>query len=261
MHTEIWAHRGASKKYIENTISAFQQALDDGAEGVELDVQRTADGQLIVYHDENLKRLTGVNKYVWEMNWSDLKSLPLHALNEDDTNIPLLEEVLALLKPTNLTINIELKNSQYFYPGMEAEILSLVKKYDMLNQVLFSSFNHESIKLMSELVGSEYCAILTSDIQVEPWTYAKKIGVKAIHPMINSFQQKDYVKNCHQEGLKVHAWTADEDAHIYAGLLLGVDAIITNEPEKAVQLREQFMTDGGQKAMELVQASQRITFK
>ncbi len=261
MHTEIWAHRGASRKYIENTISAFQQAIDDGAEGIELDVQRTYDGQLVVYHDENLKRLTGVNKFVWEMNWSELKGLDLHALNDEDTSIPLLEEVLALLKPTNLTLNIELKNSYFFYPEMEEEVLKMVKDYSMLDQVLFSSFNHESMQKMSQLAGSAYCALLTSDIQVEPWDYAKKVGVGAIHPMINSFQQKDYIKQAHAHGLKVNAWTADEEVHIYAGFLLGVDAIMTNEPDKAVQLREQFQADGGQKAIEMVQTFQRINIE
>lgn len=261
MATEIWAHRGSSRKYVENTISAFQQAIDDGSDGIELDVQRTKDGQLVVFHDENLKRLTGVNQFVWELNWSEVKQLKLHALNEDDLHIPLLEEVLSLVKPTSLTLNIELKNSLFFYPGLEAEVLKMVNNFEMLPQVIFSSFNHASVQLMSQLAGPEYCALLTSDIQVEPWAYAKKVGVRSLHPMVNSFQQVNYVKECHEHGLKVNVWTADKEAHIYAGLLLGVDAIMTNEPEKAVQLREQFLTDKGQKAREIVQAYGQFNLK
>lgn len=254
MQTKIWAHRGSSRKYIENTMSAFQQAYDDGAEGIELDVQQTKDGRLVVYHDENLKRLTGLNKFIWEIDWQEMKHLNLHALNEEDANIPLLEEVLAFVKQTDLLLNIELKNSLFFYPDLEKKVLEMVKEFALPNQVLFSSFNHESMKKMSQLAGPDKCAILTSDILVDPGAYTEKVGVQAIHPMINSFQQNNFTKNCREAGLNIHVWTADEDAHIYAGLLFGVDAIITNEPEKAVHLREQFLSDGGQKAVEVVRA-------
>lgn len=253
VHTEIWAHRGASHKYIENTIPAFKQAIEDRADGVELDVQRSKDGKLVVYHDERLKRLTGVDKFLWELTWDELQALDLHSLNEE-AKIPLLEEVLELMKNTDLTVNIELKNSLHFYPGMEEEVLALVNEMEMLDQVLFSSFNHQSMNRMSKLARAEYCAILSSDIQFEPWNYAEDVGVKALHPMVNSLQQLSYVEECHKRGLKVNVWTADEEAYINAALLLGVDAIMTNEPEKAIQLREQFQSDNGKKAVETIKA-------
>lgn len=252
MRTKIWAHRGASHKYIENTMPAFEQALADQADGIELDVQRTKDGKLVVFHDERLKRLTGVNQFLWQLTWEELQALDLHSLN-DEAKIPLLEDVLALMHGTDLTVNIELKNSLQFYPGMEVEVVQLVKEMDMLEQVLFSSFNHVSMHRMSQLVDPKYCALLTSDITFEPWDYAKEIGVEALHPMVNNLQRPGFVETCHQHGLKVNVWTADEDVYIYAGLLLGVDAIITNKPEKAVQLREQFMADNGKKAAAMVQ--------
>lgn len=251
--TAIWAHRGASHKYIENTIPAFKQAIADQADGVELDVQRTKDGKLVVFHDENLKRLTGLDQFLWQITWEELRDLDLHSLN-GEANVPLLKEVLALMKETDLRVNIELKNSLCFYPGMEAEVLALVQEMDMIDQVLFSSFNHESMHLMSKLAGPETCALLTSDIHHEPWQYAQKVGVKAIHPMVNSLQQTNYVEECHCHGLKVNVWTADEEAYINAALLSGVDAIMTNKPEKAVQLRKQFQADNGKEAMEMIQA-------
>lgn len=257
MKTEIWAHRGSSHTYIENTRAAFQRAIDDGAEGIELDVQRTKDGELIVYHDENFKRLTGVNKLVEESTWAEVQELTLsspHVAHAEDKRIILLEEALLLTKDTALTINIELKNSNYFYPGIEEEVLECVDNIGMREQVLFSSFNHESMNRMSQLVGAERCAILTSDIQFEAWAYAERVGAKAIHPMINSMKQKDFVINCHKQGLKVHVWTADEEAHINGALLLGVNAIMTNLPEKAIQLRKQFQEDNGKSALASVQS-------
>lgn len=249
--TKIWAHRGVSTKYIENTIQAFEQAISDGADGIELDVQRTQDGQLVVYHDENLKRLSGVDKFLWQFTWAELQEIDLHSIG-DEAKIPLLSEVLSLFKETDLLVNIELKNSLNFYLGMEEEVFQLVSEMGMLNQVLFSSFNHESMHKMAQLAGGERCAILTQDVQYEPWNYAKSIGVNVLHPMINSLQQPGYIEESHKQGFKVNVWTANEDVHIYAAFLLGVDAIMTDEPEKAVQLRNQFHTDGGQEALETV---------
>lgn len=252
VQTAIWAHRGSSTKYIENTIQAFEQAIADKADGIELDVQRTKDGQLVVYHDEQLKRLTGVDRFLWQLTWAEIQALDLHALN-GEAKIPLLKDVLELMKATNLIVNIELKNSLNFYPGMEAEVVDLVREMDMMDQVLFSSFNHESMHQMVQLVGSNHCAILTSDIHFNPWSYAREVGVDVLHPMVNSLQQPNFVEESHRQGFKVNVWTADEEVHIYAALLLGVDAIMTNEPEKAVQLRKQFQADGGQVALETIQ--------
>ena len=261
MHTTIWAHRGSSHQYIENTLAAFKQAIHDGSDGIELDVQRTKDGKLVVIHDENLKRLTGDTGFVWEKTWKELQQLSLKpskivsASNKSlDTAIPSLEAVLQLMKETHLTVNIELKNSIHFYTGMEEEVWACVQKFGMEDQALFSSFNHQSMHHMVSLAGADRCAILTSDVHYEPWNYAEAIGVKSIHPALNSLQQRNLVQTCHEKGLKVHVWTADEDAHIYAGLLLGVDAIITNVPKKAIALKKQIQEDSGAKALKSVQS-------
>ncbi len=261
MQTEIWAHQGASNMYIGNTLAAFAQAIKEGADGIELDVQRTADGKLVVIHDENLEKLTGVNKFIWEITWSELKKLTLlnngRKIDTNDafhTKIPLLEEVLQLVKNNRIVINIELKNSLYFYPKIEEEIIDCVQKFSMQKQVLYSSFNHVSIKRMASLVGSQYCGLLTSDIHFAPWTYLTEVGVSAYHPMINSLQQPNLVKNCQKAGLKIHTWTVDKEAHIYLALLSGVDALITNKPAQAINLRTQFQNDDGRKATESVKS-------
>lgn len=259
MHTQIWAHRGSCHKHIENTLDAFKQAINDGADGIELDVQRTKDGKLIVYHDENLKRLTGVKKYVKDVTWAEIQTMTL-SINKHlsrpklflDTDIPSLESVLELMKDTSMIINIELKNSIYFYPGMEEEVFACVKKAQMQEQVLYSSFNHLSMHHMASLAGPKHCAILSSDIQYRPWEYAQNINVQSIHPKISSLQNENLVHECHQRGLKVNVWTADSEASIYACLQYGVDAIITNKPEQAIALRKQMQSDGGKKALESI---------
>ena len=249
MYTEVWAHRGSSHTFMENSMAAFRQAITDGADGVELDVQQTKDGKLIVFHDEKLSRLTESNQCIWDTTWEELQKLTLKNSSE---KIPSLEEVLKLFKPTKLTVNFELKNNRFLYQGMEKVIFDMVADFDMQDQVLYSSFNHESMVEMVDLAGGENCAILTSDIHVEPWKYIKQLGVKSYHPMINSLQQKNLIQNIRANDLKVNVWTADHPAHIYAALLLEVDAIITNEPKRAVELREQFQSDGGQQAVKAV---------
>lgn len=261
MKTQIWAHRGSSHKYIENSIAAFKQAIEEGADGVELDVQRTLDGQLVVIHDEKLKRLTGVNNFLWELTWEEVQALSLKAqVPETDyptvanVKIPLLEDVLKLFIGTSMMINIELKNSIHLYPSMEEEVIALVNKLNMQEQVIYSSFNHDSVHSLSELSQAQYCGLLTPDIQYQPWEYLKAVGASAYHCMINSLQQKDLVKNCHDNNIRVHVWTADKEEYINAALLLGVDAIITNLPDLALKLRQEFIDDNGKAARESVKS-------
>lgn len=262
MISEIWAHQGSSHVYIENTLAAFKQAIDEGVDGIEFDVQRTVDGELVVIHDEHLIRLTGDQRFVWEVTWVELQELTLETdvvkTEKHDyfhAKVPKLDDVLNLIKESAVTANIELKNSVYFYPGMEEEIVACVNKWAMQDRVVYSSFNHLSMKKMVTLVGPKDCAILTLDIQDRPWDYARHVGVTGYHPMIASFQHLNLVEMCHQAGLKVRAWTADADAHIYAALLLGVDVVMTNKTVRALALRKQYQEDGGKKALESVKAS------
>lgn len=262
MISEIWAHQGSSHVYIENTLAAFKQAIEEGVDGIEFDVQRTADGELVVIHDEQLTRLTGDSRFIWELTWTELQELTLQsAVVQTDKNdyfhakVPKLDDVLGLMQERNVTINVELKNSVYFYPGMEEAIVACVNKWGLQERVIYSSFNHLSMKKMVTLVGAEKCAILTLDIQDAPWDYARQVGVSAYHPMIASLQHLKLVEKCQQAGLKVRTWTADADVHIYGALLLGVDAVMTNKTTRALELRAQFQADGGKKALATVKAS------
>jgi len=252
MKTDIWAHRGSSHTFIENTLAAFDQAVKDGADGIELDVQRTKDNIIVVIHDEHLQRLAGVDKYLWELTWDEVQELSLSSpnVNIDTPNdynakIPKLDDVLYLLKDSDVKINIELKNSLYPYDGIETLVVEDVAVAGMQDRVLYSSFNHDSMSYMVGLVGSESCGILTSDIHFEPWEYLKAVGVKAYHPMINTLQFPGHLQTCQDKDYNIHVWTADKEAYILASLAAEVDAIITNEPKKALRLRDEFEPSDG----------------
>ena len=142
--TAIWAHRGASAYAPENTIPAIQQAIEMGADGVELDVQRTIDGQLVVIHDETINRTSNGFGRVADLTLEQLRlcNFSNGFVGHRKVQIPTLREVLELLEPTRLRINIELKNNIELYPGMENDALTIVQEAGMLHRMLFSSFNH-----------------------------------------------------------------------------------------------------------------------
>ena len=243
MISEIWAHRGASTVYPENTMPAFQEAVKLGADGIELDIQRSLDGILFVYHDENLSRLTRTNRFVQELRSDAIQSLKVKAQvkHPASQHIPRLEEVLEYFVGKPHKINIELKNSIFFYPGMEEEVVALVEKYNLENQVYYSSFNHESMAKMATLGYGKKSGLLYSSILVEDINYAKSLGVKNLHPMLNSLQKPDFVSRAHEAGMSVHTWTANEEQYIQAALSLGVNAIITDEVSKALAIRATYL--------------------
>lgn len=261
MDTKIWAHRGSSKEHIENTMEAFNQAIMDGADGIELDVQRTKDGKLVVVHDECLERLTGHRAFVWDLTWAQIQKLDLVWTRPDQGQysnkkgkIPLLDQVLDLVKASRIDLNIELKNSINTYPGMEEEIIGLVEKFNIQDRVLYSSFNHKSVRLISDVLGPEFCGLLTSDLLYKPLDYLKEVGAGAFHPMVNSLQDIGLFKNCHNHNINVHVWTVNEDPLINACLLMGADALITDVPKKAIELKKQFIEDSGSQALESVKS-------
>jgi len=241
----IWAHRGASSKLPENTLTAFAKAVQLGADGLELDVQRTADGVLVVTHDEDCLRVTGQPGEISKMTLTELKKLNFSAFipNSTPEKIPTLAEVFDLVKPSGLTINIEMKNTLVLYPGLEAQILKLVTEWGLQDRVQLSSFNHysllEALQLIREMNLNIPCGPLYTTSFLEPWKYAADYGFAAIHPHYGNLRIPGLVDDCHKNNIAVNAWTIDIPEHIGLALKLGVDAIITNVPEQALLLRGQ----------------------
>lgn len=146
--TMVFGHRGASAVAPENTMPAFQTALDMGADGVELDCQLTRDGHLVVIHDSTLKRTTGTDGLVKDYTLSQLRHLDAGGWFNPrfaGERIPTLEDVLALARD-RLVVNVEIKNLPYRYAGIEARLLAAIRQNAFpLDRLIVSSFDHESL--------------------------------------------------------------------------------------------------------------------
>ncbi|MFT8394521.1 glycerophosphodiester phosphodiesterase [Propionibacterium sp.] len=237
--TLIWAHRGASKVAPENTLPAFETAVALGADGVELDVQRTSDGELVVCHDEKIDRTSNGQGYIADHTLDELRAFDFsnHKDGFSQIPIPTLAQVLKLLKPTSLSINIELKNSVLAYRGMESQVADLVHSKGWDDRVIYSSFNHRSMRVMAD--RGYPVGLLYETVMWKPWEYGDKLGAKALHPAGSAVRLNPRcVRKAHSNGMSVNVWTIDEAEHMKALIDLGVDAIITNAPDVAVGQRD-----------------------
>ena len=233
--TQIWAHRGASAYAPENTLPAFKLALDQGAQGIELDVQRTVDGELVVIHDETIDRTSNGFGRVVDLTLEDLRRIDFSNgfIGHRNVRIPTLAEVLDLIRPTGASLNLELKNAIEPYPGMELEAAAMVADAGLTERVLFSSFNHSSLANLRGVVPPSQIGVLYSDGLYNPWQYAHWLGAGALHPDWAALRQPDYMWLAHEAGIKVNVWTLDEEKDVAHALEIGVDALVTNFPDRA----------------------------
>ena len=242
MNTKVWAHRGASGYAPENTLEAFELAAKQKADGVELDVQLSKDGELVVIHDEVIDRVTEGKGNVKDYTIRELKSFKANQTHPEYANaiIPTLEEVYDLLKPTGLEINVELKTGIYFYADIEKTLLKLAREKGMEDKIWYSSSNHYSLIRLKELEPSVRTGILYADGIVNVWDYAKKtVGADALHPFFYNIQYPGYLEKSRALGLETHAWTVNEEKDMRALAKAGIEAIITNYPDKARKIIEE----------------------
>ena len=231
--TLVWAHRGASGYLPENTLPAFLKAAELGADGIELDIQLTKDGEIVVCHDETIDRTSGGHGWVKDYTLAALKLMDFSNGMKDQpfTQIPTMREVFELVRPTGMTINIELKTGVVFYDGIEEKIVSLAHETNMQDRVIYSSFNHYSIKKIQKLDPAARTAFLYADGTIDMPEYAVKHGADALHPALYNLQYPGFMQECKEKNLEVNVWTVNTEEHTRFCLACGVNAIITNYPD------------------------------
>lgn len=230
--TKIWAHRGASQEAPENTLLAFKKAIEMGADGIELDVQMTKDGELVVIHDETIDRTSDGTGYVKDYTLKQLQCYNFGKGYAKVATIPTLRQVYELMQSNDLMLNIELKNGIIHYEGMEQKVLELAKEMKMESRLIYSSFNHQSLVYLKQLQKNIKTGVLYADGWLQVADYAVHIGASALHPAVYLINQS-LIQNAKKRGLKVHVWTVNEAEDMKRLVQLGVDAIITNTPDLA----------------------------
>ena len=236
----ILAHRGASGYAPENTMEAFKMAAKMGADGIELDVHLTADGQVVVCHDEKLDRTSNGQGIIPSYTLEELKAFDFgfHFYNGErkGIKIPTLDEVYELVAPLGMIVNVEIKSAD---PAIIPACYAIAKKYGMEEKVIYSSFNHFQIAKMKEYDKNAFIAPLYGFNMLNPWNYCIDICAQASHPNQSQIKLVDnYVEICHEKGIRVHPWTVNTESDICLMLEKGVDAIITNYPDVALTLRD-----------------------
>ncbi len=231
---DIFAHRGVSAHYPENTIAAFKAASKLPVTGIELDVHLTADGELVVIHDETIDRTSNGSGYVKDYTLQELRTFDFglwFSTEFEGEGLPTLGEILELFIGTNHRINIEIKTDVFPYDGIEALVIKEVAAYQMTERVIISSFNHESIQIVSQIAPYIEKAALFAEILVDFNGYASRIPANAIHVSLPTAFRKSVGKAL-QEGAIVRVYTVNNIEYAYQLQQLGIQAIFTDDPEK-----------------------------
>ena len=226
---EIWGHRGASAYAPENTIAAFRMAADTGADGLELDIQLTKDDEIVVIHDEELSRLCGRKGYVKDLTLAELRVF---------MDVPTLAEVFELISPTPLKINIELKTGFIWYESIENKAIALVRRYNIIDRVIWSSFNHYSVQKIKEIESLAKTALLCGGGILITAGQCKQFGADALHCDVRQMRYPGIAKDCHNHGIDIRVWTVDSNDDLKYAYETGVDAVITNVIDKAKEALE-----------------------
>lgn len=237
---KIIAHRGFSGIYPENTMLAFKKAIEIGADGIELDVHLSKDGQVMIIHDEALKRTTGLDGVISDYTRAELEKISAGKTKNDEfgfTPIPSLEEYLAFMaEHKDKFTNIELKTAPVYYPEIEEKTLELVRKFDLEKNIIYSSFNWLSIERMQRLGTISETGLLFSGMKLYNQAHIiKSLGINYFHPDFNDLTD-EIVKSYLDNKVGLNVWTVNEIEDMKVCLSWNIDGLITNFPDRAISI-------------------------
>lgn len=230
--TLIMAHRGSSYNAPENTMLAFEKAVEATADYIELDVHETKDGRIVVMHDDSLKRTAGVNKEVWNMNYEDIAKLDAGSWfgsNEEfkECRIPLLSDVMKYTKG-KIRLNIEIKLTDN-EPDLVKMVAALIEQYDYIDECVVTSMNYEALKGIKQInpkIQTGYVLnVAYGNFYNLPYVDAFSIN--------SGFVNKNMVDAIHNRGKEIYVWTVNGENRAKELTVMGVDGLITDNPVMA----------------------------
>lgn len=230
---KVYAHRGYSGRYPENTMLAFKKAWETGCCGIELDVQLTKDGEVVVIHDEKIDRTTDGTGAVKDYTLAEIKKFNASAAwngKHPVTEIPSFDEYCRWVKDTDLVTNVEIKSGVYYYEELEEKTLAIVRKYGLEKKIIFSSFNHSSITLLRRLAPEIPCgALVEYDDLGNPGYYCEKFDFQYYHPGMKALTE-EMVVSCREHNIPLNVWTINDMGDLEQLYEWGCEGAITNYP-------------------------------
>jgi glycerophosphoryl diester phosphodiesterase len=239
----IFAHRGASAHAPENTLAAFELALVQNADAIELDVKLSADGYAVVIHDPTVNRTTGNQGRVSDLSLQQLQALDAGRFFSEKyrgEKIPSLEEVFEVVGKRTF-INVELTNYNTPRDSLVETVCMLVKKFGLQKRVLFSSFFASNLSKARAYLPEVPRGLLAVNGFLGAW--ARSFGFnfgryQALHPFLKDVTVQQ-VQRVHRLNRRIHVWTVNAEEDMRRLFHWGVDAIFTDDPQLAVQVRSE----------------------
>ncbi|MCM1082113.1 MAG: glycerophosphodiester phosphodiesterase [Clostridium sp.] len=228
---EVTAHRGASAFYPENTMAAFEGAKEMGADWIELDVQQSKDGQIIVMHDTNFKRTTGVDANTWELTYEEISKLDAGSFFDSafaGEKIPLLSQVVAFAEENNIKLNIELKPTGH-ETDFEKCVVDVVKAAGIEENCVITSQVYEVLENVKEYDS----AITTVYVMSLAYGDINKLEAADHFSVEATNATPSLISSVHREGKQLYVWTVNTKESITKMAELNVDNIITDDIELA----------------------------
>lgn len=234
--TLLLAHRGFSGRYPENTPLAFRMTAEEtDVDGIESDVHMTRDGALVIFHDDRVDRTSNGSGYIRDMTLDEMRRLDIGAWKDPafaGEHVWTLEQLLDLCQEAKLLLDLELKNGDVSYPGMEQRVAELLRARKMQEQVFVSSFNHGSMALFKRLCPEVQTGLLYSKPLQGSLRRAGAAAADALHPRFTVLRRRPrLLEQCRAAGKKVYVWTVDKESDMRDMLARGVDGIISNWPD------------------------------
>ena len=228
----IIAHRGASAYSPENTVAAINKAFELGADGIEIDVQMSRDGELFLHHDWTLEKLGNEKSLVISKTLSQLKKLDAgkwFSSEFEGEKIPTLSEALSVV-PEGKIVNIEIKKTAADSRDIESKVVRCIRDMKIADNIIISSFNHQTISKIQKSDPDIKTALIISSLLSDPMKYFRNFTCYSIHPLFY-FADPELTKALHANNIKIYPWVVNDT--VYASLLMesGCDGIITNYPD------------------------------
>lgn len=234
-----FAHRGFSGRYPENTLLAFEKAIEEGVDGIENDVQLTKDGEIIIMHDESVDRTTGGKGWVKDLTLAQLKELTANETYGDRfpaQRVPTLREYLELVKNEPIITNIEMKTGVFEYREMEQRLVDLLREYKVEDRIIITSFNHFTVMRMKAIAPELKYGFLAYDWRIDAGEYTKKHGVACYHPDYRNLVP-EVVEELHSHGIEINPYTINDPDDIRDMIAKGVNSVIGNFPDVVNRVR------------------------